>query len=67
MKGLYTWQFFVTFLVWLSDLLESLSDLQLGNQFRSRIESPGVIYMQADGQNSWSRIKHVCSNNGAVV
>ena len=26
------WQFFVTFLGWLSDLLERLSDLQLGDQ-----------------------------------
>ena len=26
------WQFFVTFLGWLSDLLERLSDLQLGDE-----------------------------------
>ena len=26
------WQFFVTFLGWLSDLLERLSDLQLGDK-----------------------------------
>ena len=31
-KNAYTWQFFVTFLGWLSDLLERLSDLQLGDQ-----------------------------------
>ncbi len=29
---IFTWQFFVTFLGWLSDLLESLSDLQLGDE-----------------------------------
>ena len=29
---LYTWQFFVTFLGWLSDLLLELSDLQLGDK-----------------------------------
>ena len=28
----YAWQFFVTFLGWLSDLLERLSDLQLGDK-----------------------------------
>ena len=27
-----SWQFFVTFLGWLSDLLERLSDLQLGDE-----------------------------------
>ncbi len=30
--NLYTWQFFVTFLGWLSVLLERLSDLQLGDK-----------------------------------
>ena len=30
--GSSTWQFFVTFLGWLSDLLERLSDLQLGDE-----------------------------------
>jgi len=29
---LYTWQFFVTFLGWLSDLFKGLSDLQLGDE-----------------------------------
>ena len=28
----YTWQFFVTFLGWLSDPLSGLSDLQLGDK-----------------------------------
>ena len=28
----FAWQFFVTFLGWLSDLLERLSDLQLGDK-----------------------------------
>ena len=33
MRGLSTaWQFFVPFMGWLSDLLERLSDLQLGDQ-----------------------------------
>ena len=31
-KKTIAWQFFVTFLVWLSDLLEKLSDLQLRDQ-----------------------------------
>ena len=31
-KKISTWQFFVTFLGWLSDLLERLSDLQLGDE-----------------------------------
>ena len=31
-RFLCTWQFFVTFLGWLSDLLKWLSDLQLGDE-----------------------------------
>ena len=29
---MYTWQFFVTFLGWLSDPFKGLSDLQLGDE-----------------------------------
>ena len=29
---MYIWQFFVTFLGWLSDPFKGLSDLQLGNE-----------------------------------
>ncbi len=38
----WTWQFFVTFLGWLSDLLERLSDLQLGDQ-KVTLNHLGVI------------------------
>ena len=41
-----SWQFFVTFLGWLSDPFKWLSDLQQGMQ-RSRLESPGSYFFQS--------------------
>ena len=38
-----TWQFFVTFLGWLSDPSKGLSDLQIG--IKSHVESPGIFYV----------------------
>ena len=55
----HTWQFFVTFLGWLSDLLERLSDLQIGDKKVTLNHLAGVF--------SLKRGRHLKGENGEVV
>ena len=53
----------MTFLGWLSDPLKGLSDLQLGDEVRSRLESPGGLpsFCEIPFCSDVSKPHHGCS------
>ena len=57
LKKIHPWQFFVTFLGWLSDLLERLSDLQLGDKkvtLNHLVPIFGISFETVSFASNWS-------------